>query len=140
LQKAQQLPPAARTASPEERGRHYGNVYDTIAMLTVLEFVERDGSSPFAKWFAALDAVAAAKVTTAVSRMALGNFSNVKGVGAGVLEYRIDFGPGYRIYFAKDGDVLLILFGGGTKKGQQHDIATAHARWKDYKQRKSQEK
>ena len=109
-------------------------------MLTVLEFVAPDGSTPFAKWFAELDAAAAAKVTTAVSRMELGNFSNVKGVGAGVLEYRIDFGPGYRIYFGRDGDVLLILLGGGKKKGQQHDIATAQARWKDYKQRKSQEK
>jgi putative addiction module killer protein len=71
--------------------------------------------------------------------MELGNLSNVKGVGAGVLEYRIDFGPGYRIYFGKDGDVLVILLGGGKKKGQQHDIATAHERWKDYKLRKSQE-
>jgi len=109
-------------------------------VLTVLEFVARDGSSPFAKWFAELDPAAAAKVTTAVSRMELGNFSNVKGVGAGVLEYRIDFGPGYRIYFGKDGDVLVILLGGGTKKGQQNDIAAAHARWTDYKQRKRQEK
>lgn len=49
------------------------------------------------------------------------------------------FGPGYRIYFGKDGGVLVILLGGGTKKGQQHDIAAAHARWKDYEQRKSQE-
>lgn len=120
--------------------RHDGNVYGTIAVLTVLEFVARDGSSPFAKWFAELDPAAAAKVTTAVSRMELGNFSNVKGVGAGVLEYRIDFGPGYRIYFGKDGDVLVILLGGGTKKGQQNDIAAAHARWTDYKQRKRQEK
>jgi putative addiction module killer protein len=71
--------------------------------------------------------------------MELGNFSNVKGVGAGVLEYRIDFGPGYRIYFGKDGDLIVILLGGGTK-GQQHDIAAAHERWKDYKQRKPQEK
>lgn len=66
-------------------------------MLTVLEFVERDGSSPFAKWFAELDPAAAAKVTTGVSRMELGNFSNVKGVGAGVLEHRVDFGPGYEV-------------------------------------------
>jgi putative addiction module killer protein len=108
-------------------------------MLTVLEFVAPDGSSPFGEWFAELDAAAAAKVTTAVSRMELGNFSNVKGVGTGVLEYRIDFGPGYRIYFGRDGDVLVILLGGGTKKGQQRDIAAAHARWKDYKQRKPQE-
>jgi len=121
-------------------GRHDGNDYGTITMLTVLEFVAPDGSSPFAKWFAELDAAAAAKVTTAVTRMELGNFSNVKGVGAGVLEYRIDFGPGYRIYFGKDGDLLVVLLGGGKKKGQQDDIATAHGRWKDYKQRKSREK
>jgi putative addiction module killer protein len=68
----------------------------------------------------------------------LGNFSNVKGVGAGVFEYRIDFGPGYRVYFGKDGDTLVILLSGGTKKRQDRDIATAH-RWKDYKKRKSQE-
>jgi len=70
-------------------------------MVTVLEFLDREGSSPFAEWFGSLDATAAAKVTTAVRRMELGNFSNVKGVGAGVFEYRIDFGPGYRVYFGK---------------------------------------
>jgi putative addiction module killer protein len=59
--------------------------------------------------------------------------------GAGVFEYRVDFGPGYRVYFGKDGDALVILLGGGTKKGQDRDIATAHMRWKDYKKRKSQE-
>jgi putative addiction module killer protein len=109
-------------------------------MLTVREFLERDGSSPFAKWFATVDATAAAKITTAVRRLELGNFSNVKGVGAGVFEYRIDFGPGYRIYFGKDGETLVILLGGGTKKAQDRDIAAAHARWQDYKKRKSQEK
>ena len=108
-------------------------------MLTVLEFLERDGASPFGNWFAALDATAAAKITTAVRRLELGNFSNVKGVGAGVFEYRIDFGPGYRVYFGKDGDTLVILLGGGTKKRQDRDITTAHARWKAYKKRKSQE-
>ena len=109
-------------------------------MLTVREFLERDGSSPFAKWFAGLDATAAAKVTTAVRRLELGNFSNVKGVGAGVFEYKIDFGPGYRVYFGKDGDTLVILLGGGTKKTQDRDIETAHARWQDYKKRKAEEK
>jgi len=93
-------------------------------MLTVREFLERDGSSPFAKWFGRLDAVAAAKITTAVRRLELGNFSNVKRVGAGVFEYKIDFGPGYRVYFGKDGDWLVILVGGGTKKTQDRDIAT----------------
>jgi putative addiction module killer protein len=96
-------------------------------MLTVREFLDRDGSSPFAKWFGALDAIAAAKVTTAIRRLELGNLSNVKGVGAGVFEYRIDFGPGYRVYFGKDGDGLVILLAGGTKKRQDRDIATAHA-------------
>jgi len=70
----------------------------------------------------------------------LGNFSNVKGVGAGVFEYRIDFGPGYRIYFGKDGEILAILLGGGTKKAQDRDIAAAPARWQDYKKRRSPEK
>src|SRR5437870_11262457 len=100
-------------------------------MLSVLEYLDRAGSSPFAEWFQTLDAVAAAKVTTAVRRLELGNFSNVKGVGAGVFEYRIDFGPGYRVYFGKDGDALVILLGGGTKEGQERDIATAHMRWKE---------
>ena len=68
--------------------------------------------------------------------MRLGNLSNAKGVGSGVQEYRIDFGPGYRIYFGRDGEMLVILLAGGTKKRQQADIATAQARWADYKRRK----
>jgi putative addiction module killer protein len=109
-------------------------------MLTAREFLNRDGTSPFAKWFAGQDATAAAKITTAVRRLEQGNFSNVKGVGAGVFEYKVDFGPGYRVYFGKDGDTLVILLGGGTKKTQDRDIATAHAPWLDYKKRKAEEK
>jgi len=60
----------------------------------------------------------------------------VKGVGAGVFESRIDFGPGVRMYFGKDGATVVILLGGGTKKRQARDIADAHRRWQDYKQRK----
>ena len=78
-------------------------------------------------------------MTTALRRLELGNFSNVKGVGAGVFEYRIDFGPGYRVYFGKDGNTLVILLAGGTKKRQNRDIADAHQRWADYKKRKAQE-
>ena len=109
-------------------------------MVTVREYLDRDGSSLFAKWFGSLDATAAAKVTTAVRRMELGNFSNVKGVGTGIFEYRIDFGPGYRVYFGKDDDTVVILLGGGTKKRQDRDIATAQKRWEDYKKRRSREK
>ena len=107
--------------------------------MTVREFLDRQGSSPFARWFGDLDAKAAAKVTTALIRLEQGNLSNAKSVGAGVLEYRIDFGPGYRVYFGRDGDTLVILLGGGSKKRQNRDIATAQYRWRDYKQRKSQE-
>ena len=102
----------------------------------VVEYLEPCGSSPFAKWFARLDAIAAAKITTALYRMEQGNLSNVKSVGQGVAEYRIDFGPGYRIYLGQHGEVLIVLLGGGTKKGQRTDIQLAQQRWRDYKARK----
>jgi putative addiction module killer protein len=105
-------------------------------MIDVREYNDRQGRSPYAAWFDRLPAQAAAKVATALTRLAQGNFSNVKGVGSGVFEYRIDFGPGYRVYFGKDGDSLVILLGGGTKKRQQHDINAALANWQDYKRRK----
>jgi putative addiction module killer protein len=108
--------------------------------VTVLEYLDHSGSSPFAGWFQTLDAAAAAKVTTAVRRLELGNFSSVKGVGAGVFEYRIDFGSGYRVYFGKNGDAIVILLGGGTKKRQDRDIASARERWADYKKRRTREK
>ena len=69
-----------------------------------------------------------------------GKLLECKGVGAGVLEYRIDFGPGYRVYFGKDGDAVVILLCGGTKKRQDRDISMAHDRWVDYKKRKAKEK
>jgi putative addiction module killer protein len=109
-------------------------------MVVVREYVDSSGRSPFARWFDGLNAPAAAKVTTALTRIEAGNFSNVKGLGAGVFECRIDFGPGYRVYFGKDGDTLVILVAGGSKKYQQDDVQTAHDRWKDYKRRKAQEK
>ncbi|MBV8209645.1 MAG: type II toxin-antitoxin system RelE/ParE family toxin [Burkholderiaceae bacterium] len=104
-------------------------------MLDVREYLDADGRSPFAEWFADLEATAAAKVTVALTRIKQGTLSAFKGVGAGVLEYRIDFGPGYRVYFGLDGDTLVILLGGGTKKRQQRDIETAKHRWVDYKGR-----
>jgi putative addiction module killer protein len=85
------------------------------------------------------NARAAAKVATVLVRMEQGNLSGAKGVGVGVSEYRIDFGPGYRVYFGKDGDTLIILLGGGTKKRQQKDIEAAQDLWREYKQRKRQE-
>lgn len=95
-----------------------------------------DGRQPFADWFADLEPGARAKVTRAIARMEQGNLSNVKTVGEGVLEYRIDFGPGFRIYFGRDGDAWIILLVGGTKRRQQQDIEAAHGYWRDYKSRK----
>ena len=108
------------------------------SVVDVREYLDREGSSPYANWFDGLDAEAAVKVAMAVTRLGQGNFSNVKGVGSGVFEYEIDFGPGYRIYLGKDGDHLVILLGGGTKKRQNTDIAVALARWQGYKRRKKE--
>jgi len=102
----------------------------------LVEYLAEDGRSPYARWFEALDARAAAKVSTNLYRLEAGNWSNVKSVGSGVFEQRIDFGPGYRIYFGQDGDVLIVLLGDGSKKGQQRDIKHAQDRWAEYKRRK----
>ena len=110
-----------------------------MSVIEIREYIDAKGRSPYARWFNRLHAQAAAKVATALIRMEQGNLSGVKGVGAGVLECRIDFGPGYRVYFGKDGDALIILLGGGTKKYQQRDIETARALWREYKQRKRRE-
>ena len=106
-------------------------------MIDVREYKDREGRSPYAAWFNRLNAPAAAKVATALTRLAQGNFSNVKGVGSGVFECPIDFGPGCRVYFGKDGERLVILLGGGTKKRQQPDINAVLANWQDYKRRKA---
>ena len=108
-------------------------------MIEIREYIDREGGSPYAKWFNRLNAPAAAKVVTALVRMEHGNLSNIKSVGAGVFECRIEFGAGYRIYFGKDGDTLIILLGGGTKKRQQKDIRDARVFWNEYKRRKRQE-
>ena len=107
--------------------------------MQILQYLDPTGHNPFADWFDALDPQAAAKVTIAMARLEQGNLSNAKSVGGGVLEYRIDFGPGYRIYFGRDGETIIILLGGGTKKRQQDDISAAHARWNDYKLRRKRE-
>jgi putative addiction module killer protein len=98
-------------------------------MLVIQYYVAEDGHSPFADWFAQLDGTVRAKVTRAVTRLEQGNFGNVKGVGEGVLECKMDFGPGYRVYLGRDGNTLIILLSGGTKKRQQRDISDARKFW-----------
>ncbi len=108
-------------------------------MIEIGEDITTQGRSPYARWFDGLNARAAAKVATALVRMEQGILSSAKSVGAGVSEYRVNFGPGYRVYFGKDGDTLIILLGGGTKKRQQKDIEAAQGHWREYKRRKRRE-
>jgi putative addiction module killer protein len=105
-------------------------------MIRIEEFLTEEDESPFGKWFDALDSQAAAMVAVQLGRLADGNTSNVKPIGEGAAELRIDRGPGYRIYFGWDGRTLVILLGGGTKRRQQKDIETAVKHWRDYKARK----
>ena len=103
--------------------------------IRVEEYICQDGSNPYKTWFDNLDPQAAAKIVTAKLRLELGNTSSVKWFD-GIGEYVIDWGPGYRVYLAKDGDMLIILFGGGIKRGQQKDIDKAKALHREYKARK----
>jgi putative addiction module killer protein len=109
-----------------------------VRMIRIREYLDSHGRNEYRTWFDGLDVAAATKVTVALERIAAGNTSSIKPVGEGVSEYKIDFGPGYRIYFGKDGDQLVILLGGGTKKRQNQDIEDARAAWREYKQVKKQ--
>src|SRR5712664_4948545 len=109
-------------------------------MVDLREYLDREGHSPFREWRGKLNPEARRKVTTVLYRVGLGNFSNVQGVGGGVYECKINFGPGYRVYCGKEGEQIVILLGGGTKQRQQNDISLALERWEDYKQRKKQQK
>lgn len=102
----------------------------------VHELLLENGTSPYADWFNSLDHIAAAKVVVAKSRIELGNLSNIEWF-RGIGEYKIDWGAGYRIYLAKDGLQIIVLLGGGTKRGQQAEIDHAVDLWNAYKARKS---
>lgn len=105
--------------------------------IHVKEYVREDGTNPYKSWFDGLDTQAAVKITVVVARLELGNTSNIKWFD-GIGEYIIDWGPGYRIYLANDGEKLIILYGGGTKKKQQKDIERAKQLHAEYKARKKQ--
>lgn len=104
--------------------------------MELRNFLGSDGRDFFDEWFTSLDPQAKAKVTTHLVRLKNGNLASVKGVGEGVLERKINWGPGYRIYFGRDGETLIILLAGGSKKSQDGDIKAAHTRWQEYRQRK----
>ena len=102
----------------------------------IKELLLADGESPFGAWFGSLEAVVAARVRVTLTRIEQGNLSNVEWF-RGIGEYKIDWGPGLRIYLAKDGLKVIVLIGGGAKKRQQQDIDRAVALWEDYKRRKA---
>ena len=102
-------------------------------MFELFEYVKTDGSCPFADWFAGLNRQAAAKVAVVLERMEAGNLGDHKSVGQGMSERRINYGPGYRIYFGRDGETLVVLLGGGTKSRQSSDIHKAQEAWTEYK-------
>jgi putative addiction module killer protein len=99
----------------------------------IREYVE-DGRSPYADWFNGLDNVTADRADKYVQRMERGNFGAAKALQDGVFELRMDFGPGYRVYFGREGRTLIVLLGGGSKRRQVADIAAAVERWRRYKE------
>ena len=105
-------------------------------MVEIREYIEESGNSPIAEWFNSLEAMTAARVDRRIRRMEQGNFANSRTVGKGVRELKIDFGPGWRVYYGRDGDKVVVLLGGGSKRGQSRDIRKAQDCWSDYKARK----
>ncbi len=106
-------------------------------MLEVREYIAKDGRNRFAEWFDALEARAAARVVTAKIKLSAGHMGNLRPVGGGVAEYRIDYGPGCRVYLGQDGAQLIILLIGGDKSSQSRDIQEALRLWQEYKARKA---
>jgi putative addiction module killer protein len=106
--------------------------------IEVLLYVTSDGHCPFEEWFEELDPDAAARVNTAIARMAAGNFGDSKSLGKGLWERRLDFDGGYRLYFVRDGRALVVLLVGGTKRRQKANIAEAYKLLSDYQTRKKQ--
>jgi putative addiction module killer protein len=105
-------------------------------VIELREYIDARGRNPYRKWVAELEIGTRARVIAGVLRLGDGNFSAVKSAGAGILELRMDFGPGYRVYFGKDGEQLVILLGGGSKRRQQKDIEAAKTLWSEYKRYK----
>jgi putative addiction module killer protein len=93
-------------------------------LFEIKEYLDT-GCAPFAGWFDSLDAVTAARVDRYIRRLEAGNFGSAKVLQEGVSELKMDFGPGYRVYFGRDGKTIIILLGGGSKRRQSADIAAA---------------
>lgn len=108
-----------------------------MAAVKIERYTTATGECPFNQRAASIrDAKAVARIAAAVVKMGIGLFGDWKAVGEGVMETRLNYGPGYCIYYAKDGNTLVILLTCGDKRTQTQDIEAAHGYWKDYKARK----
>jgi putative addiction module killer protein len=95
-----------------------------------------DGRRPFSEWLASLhDTKARVRIRVRLDRVSLGNFGDCRNVGGGVQELRIDYGPGYRVYFGRLGSTIVLLLCGGDKSTQAMDIKLAHDYWIEYRRR-----
>jgi putative addiction module killer protein len=98
-------------------------------------YLDHRGRNPFNRWLEGLSLPVQRRILRVVARMEEGNFGDFRSVGEGVMERRVNFGPGYRIYYAWDGPMLVILLGGGDKSDQRNDIDRSKSRWRDYQNR-----
>ena len=105
-------------------------------MIEVVHYVGDDGADYFDRWLRRQSADTRARIQTRIDRIEFGNLGDHRSVGKGVVELRIHFGPGYRVYFGRDGDALVILLGAGSKRRQSRDIEAAQFRWGSYQQEK----
>lgn len=104
--------------------------------LTIREYLTRDGRSPFREWLDSRVKAVKARIQARLLRFELGNLGDHKSIGEGIWEARVMLGPGYRIYFGKDGDAIIVLLLGGDKGSQAKDIARAQGFWRDYQETK----
>jgi putative addiction module killer protein len=106
----------------------------------VREYLTPNGANPFRDWFHSLkDGRTRARVRVRINRVRMGIFGDSKPVGGGVHELRLAFGPGYRIYFGRDGQTLVLLLCAGDKRSQGRDIQRAKSFWQDYRRSENYE-
>lgn len=107
--------------------------------MDLRRYLTAEGRCPFQEWFDRLrDQRAQQRIDARLARVAVGNFGDAKGVGGGVMELRVDYGPGYRVYLARNGEQWVLLLGGGDKSTQAGDIQEAKQRWADWQARQPQ--
>ena len=104
--------------------------------MAVELFLMDDGRCPYREWLEGLcDPVVRDRVDTRMNRAHQGNLGDVRSVGAGVWEFRLQFGAGYRVYFGRHGETIVVLLCGGDKSSQDADIALARQHWNRYRER-----